>query len=463
MAGLGAGAGAAERMMFDDKMAEQAAQAAANRQLRREEMAEGARRFDAQRADAQARQQAADARQAKLDAEASAQTARNNARQDRLDQINLGQLNRQNERQDRLDAAAMEDAAWKRDRAERLDAQAQERQDWTDAWTSVFNQQRLEQQQAAFDRQNALDQEIFDNINREREARALRQQGLDETKERLVNFAINAPQEYRDPASQYAYIQAMNAQLTQLTGKDHGLTRMSFDPQSGGIAFWGVQRDGNGNVVMGENGAPVERLLDFISRDNVDAIAEKRGLQYDPYQQAFVQKGSTAYTGGGRTTVASGRGASAQGGSTRGANLGDVTKLIDMLKDPAAVEALGADRVAGYLKAADAALGYDPNVVNEPTIRYQDDLLDAGWKEDDLKDLRTSIAVMSDPNANNQLRTAADKVFAKYVKVIGPQKAKKLGLDKFIMVQEPAEDAPKEAKTEAKTERKRASFIENGR
>lgn len=460
MAGLGAGAGAAERMMIDDKMAEQAAQAAANRQLRREEMAEGARRFDAQRADAQARQQAAETRQAKLDAEASAQTARNNARQDRLDQINLGQLNRQNERQDRMDAAAMEDAAWKRDRAERLDAQSQERQDWTDAWTSVFNQQRLEQQQAAFDRQNALDQEIFDNINREREARAMRQQGLDETKERLVNFAINAPQEYRDPASQYAYIQAMNAQLTQLTGKDHGLTRMSFDPQSGGIAFWGVQRDGNGNVVMGKNG-PAERLLDFISRDNVDAIAEKRGLQYDPYQQAFVQKGSTAYTGGGRA-AASGRGASSQSGSTRGANLGDVTKLIDMLKDPAAVEALGADRVAGYLKAADAALGYDPNVVNEPTIRYQDDLLDAGWKEADLKDLRTSIAVMSDPNADNQLRTAAGKVFEKYVKVIGPQKAKKLGLDKFITVQEPAASAPKEAKAKG-AEPKRASFIENGR
>lgn len=457
MAGLGAGAGAGERMMFDDKLAQEAAIAAANRQLRREEMAEGARRFDAQRADAQARQQAADARQAKLDAEASAQAARNNARQDRLDQINLGQLNRQNERQDRMDAAAMEDAAWKRDRAERLDAQAQERQEWTDAWTSVFNQQRLEQQQAAFDRQNALDQEIFDNINREREARALRQQGLDEAKERLVNFAINSPAEYRDPASQYAYIQAMNAQLTQLTGKDHGLTRMSFDPQSGGIAFWGVQRDDKGNVVRGDNGAPAERLLDFISRDNVDAIAEKRGLQYDPYQQAFVQKGSTAYTGGGRA-AASGRGASPQGGNAKGgeADFGKFASGIKSLVESGMELKDAIEMARGY--------GYDGrNEAQEPpAIRYQDDLLDAGWKEDDLKDLRTSIAVMSDPNADNQLRTAAGKVFEKYVKVIGPQKAKKLGLDKFISVQEPAEAAPKEAKAKG-TEPKRASFIENGR
>lgn len=288
---LGAGAGAAKRIEFEEKLEEEQRQADMRAAQNAAQMQMQNAQFKARMAaDADARKRAEALSREERDYRRGRDAA-TDARQQRLE-----------ERQDRLDALALEERDYRRgrdaaadaraDRAEARQSRLDERQSRLDEMGEERHAIDMEQRRAYLERQNALDEEVFAGIRKRKEQEAARKGLLNDATERLVNFAIGMPDDFRnDPSAQMEYLDSYNKTVEELTGKNPGITRIQ-EERNGARSLWSAVRDGDGNVV-GEN------FVGMLRREQIDAVAEKYGKVYDPRVGAFVDEGATAWAGKG--------------------------------------------------------------------------------------------------------------------------------------------------------------------
>lgn len=343
---LGAGAGAAEGIQ-----AEREAEIALAR------LNEQKRQFDAEQKFARekmAAQQKADADALAFRREEAMRSQRNADREAAQAQSNwersFSAKNAESERAqanwERRFGAERDDAAWTRQRQEK-----------SDAWADLLNRQKYDEIAANRARQNALDEEIFGKMREERAAVERRKSEVNDITRRMVKFAINTPEEFRDNPSQMAYYQALSREMAEASGGDNpNITRVAFDP-SGGIMFFG-------NPKQGEDGRVTDSLVNFIPRHQVDTIADEYGLAFDPTAGSFVQKGTTAYTGRMPSKPASSRVSETEGGIDGFANLDKAISSLGKLYPDGGKEYQS--RLDALRRQFDAAYGIGGGQVSDP-------------------------------------------------------------------------------------------------
>lgn len=277
MAGLGAGAGAAARIEFEEKLAEQQRQANMRAAQNAAAMREQSRQFDErQRAAAEERDHER-ARQARLDNAAAEERAFQRGRAERADE----RLARLDERQARLDQLALEDRDYRRGR----DAAADARQQRLDEIHS-------EGQRIANDTARAKYDELTRLLDEQQMKRENLRASISGAERSIVRFLVENPGLAQKDGARFAdFLTLANNQLgTKFTYMglldNGGIYAESPALDENGKQILDDVKDAEGNVV----GKRKRMTPFFVAPEKVREVAGSEGFDWDNMTKSYAAR-----------------------------------------------------------------------------------------------------------------------------------------------------------------------------